>query len=49
LHVNFPRIGKCRDRSDVTENSIHGELKISFMQASGNIAAAMRPLAGKTA
>lgn len=48
LHVNFPRIGKCRDRSDITENSIHGELKISFMQASGNIAAAMRPPAGKT-
>ena len=41
LHINFPRAGKCADRSDVSEGSAHCELsKQDFTRAIASIAIA---------
>ena len=48
LHVNFPRAGKCADRSDVSEGSAHREFQTRLTRETASIAIANPPPAGKT-
>src|ERR1700674_5529229 len=48
LHINFPRAGKCADRSNVSEDSVHFEFQRGFTQETVKIAIANPPSAGKT-